>query len=146
MWQCLSHNYLIIKVFTNVIFLATVFNNILWGTVPLKSLKLLAFFRHTYWHLCLRMYFTVSLCLICCGLVDYVRLKREYVWVFSFRADSKWKSIFVNIYNIFEVVFLWKLKINPFPVCLPYLFLNYINMFENFHIFPSLTNTTTMTV
>lgn len=56
---------------------------------------------------------------------------------FSSRADSKWKSIFMNIYNVFEVVFLWKLKTTQFPVCLPYLFLNDINMFENFVYLPS---------
>lgn len=62
---------------------------------------------------------------------------KESKYFFSSRADSKWKSIFMNIYYVFEVVFLWKLKTNQFPVCSPYLFLNYINMFEDFVYLPS---------
>lgn len=72
-----------------------------------------------------------------CGLVDHVRLKRELsAGFFSSRADSKWKSIFFNIYHVFEVVFLWKLKMTQFPDCLPYLFWNDTNTFENFLYLP----------
>lgn len=60
----------------------------------------------------------------------------KYVF-FPLELDSKWKSIFMNIYNVFEVVFLSELKMNQFPVCSPYLFLNDINMFESFLYLPT---------
>lgn len=66
--------------------------------------------------------------------------------VLASRADSKWKSIFMNIYSVFEVGFFMKVKneLIPFLFTL-FVFKWYQYVWEFSVSSPSLTSTTTMT-